>query len=221
VKDEHLKLRYKACFARIVDFKRQFMKAAMRFYDLSQIVTETERLECLSYAITCAILAPAGGQRSRMLATLYKDERSSKTLVFSILEKMYLERILRPAEVERFAKGLKPHQMALLADGSTVLDRAVVEHNLLSASKIYNNISFEELGTLLGVKPEKAENVAAKMIMEGRLKANIDQIAGLVLFESGQQSLLQWDERIAHTCNSVIDILDTVGTKYSKEYAGH
>lgn len=88
VKDETLKLRYKACFAKIVDFKRQFMKAAMRYYELSQIVVESERLEALAYAITCAILAPAGGQRSRMLATLYKDERSSKTTVFSILEKM-------------------------------------------------------------------------------------------------------------------------------------
>jgi COP9 signalosome complex subunit 4 len=218
VKDETLKLRYKACFAKIVDFKRQFMKAAMRYYELSQIVVESERLEALAYAITCAILAPAGGQRSRMLATLYKDERSSKTTVFSILEKMYLERILRPAEVERFAKELKPHQMAVLADGSTVLDRAVVEHNLLSASKIYNNISFDELGTLLGVTKQKAESVAAKMIMEGRLKASIDQIAGLVLFESGQESLVQWDERIAHTCNAVIDILEVISTKYPKEF---
>jgi len=221
VKDESLKLRYKACFARIVDFKRQFMKAAMRYYELSQIVGQDERLDALAYAITCAILAPAGAQRSRMLATLYKDERSSKLPVFSILEKMYLERILRPAEIERFAKELKPHQMALLADGSTVLERAVIEHNLLSASKIYNNISFEELGTLLSVTPQKAEAVAARMVVEGRLKGTIDQIAGLVLFEIGQETLMQWDERIAHTCNSVIDILDAIAIKYPKEFSNH
>jgi COP9 signalosome complex subunit 4 len=38
---------------------------------------------------------------------------------------------------------LKPHQMALLPDGSTVLGRAVMQHNLLSASKLYNNIRIE------------------------------------------------------------------------------
>lgn len=37
----------------------------------------------------CAILAKAGPQRSRMLAMLYKDERSSKLEIYSILEKMY------------------------------------------------------------------------------------------------------------------------------------
>lgn len=31
--------------------------------------------------------------------------------------------------------------MALLPDGTTVLAKAVMQHNLLSASKLYNNIS--------------------------------------------------------------------------------
>jgi len=39
--------------------------------------------------------------------------------------------------------------------GSTILDRAVIEHNLLSASKLYNNISFPELGALLEIPPTK------------------------------------------------------------------
>ncbi len=66
-----------------------------------------------------------------------------------------MERILRKPEVTKFSSLLKPHQMALLADGSTVLDRAVTEHNLLSASKLYNNISFAELGILLDITAEK------------------------------------------------------------------
>lgn len=38
---------------------------------------------------------------------------------------------------------LKVHQMADTSDGSKVHERAIIEHNLLSASKIYNNITFE------------------------------------------------------------------------------
>jgi len=216
VKDELLKLRYKVCFARIVDYKRQFMKAALRYYELSQIVPEEERMQALQYSIICSILAAAGPQRSRMLSTLYKDERSSKTDIYSILEKMYLERILRKPEVEKFAKELKPHQMALLQDGSTVLDRAVIEHNLLSASKLYNNISFTALGALLDISPEKAEKVASRMMVEDRLKGSIDQIEGLIIFENSQASLTQWDNRIASACNSVNNILETIGTKYSQ-----
>src|SRR5438270_849549 len=60
-------------------------------------VDESERLRCLSAAITCAVLAPAGPQRSRILATLYKDERASQYLPtdFAILEKMHFLRLLR------------------------------------------------------------------------------------------------------------------------------
>ncbi len=71
------------------------MKAALRYYELSQIVPEGQRLEALQYAIVCSILASAGPQRSRMLATLYKDERSSKTEVYGILEKMYVQLVER------------------------------------------------------------------------------------------------------------------------------
>lgn len=43
----------------------------------------------------------------------------------------------------------------LFTSGSSILDRAVIEHNLLSASKLYNNITFEELGALLEIPPAK------------------------------------------------------------------
>jgi len=55
-------------------------------------------------------------------------------------------------------------QKALLQDKSTVLDRAMIEHNLLSASKLYTNISFDELGTLLGIDPRKVGPYAEMFI---------------------------------------------------------
>ena len=73
-------------------------------------------------------------------------------------------------QVDTFAQQLRPHQCAITTDGSTVLDRAVIEHNLAAASKLYNNIYFTELGSLLGCTPEKAEGTASKMVMEDRLK---------------------------------------------------
>ena len=63
--------------------------------------------------------------------------------------------------------------------GSTILDRAVTEHNLLAASKLYNNITFSELGALLQISPAKAEKIASQMITEGRMNGYIDQV-GLV-----------------------------------------
>ncbi|KAG5543223.1 hypothetical protein RHGRI_016094 [Rhododendron griersonianum] len=79
--NEVLNWTYKVCYARILDLKRKFLEAALRYYDISQIqkrqigdeVINEEALEqALSAAVTCTILAAAGPQRSRVLATLYK-----------------------------------------------------------------------------------------------------------------------------------------------------
>jgi COP9 signalosome complex subunit 4 len=201
-----LRLRHKACYARVLDSKRKFLEAAIRYYQLSQItetetggnkVNEAELLQALTAAITCAILAPAGPQRSRFLATLYKDERCARLDVYSVLEKTFMERVLERREVESFAMKLAPHQMAKLEDGmrparsdavaarsaaansrrvspaiaplsahaltaagSTVLERAMIEHNMLSASNIYTNISFHQLGALLAIPPEQVRALA-------------------------------------------------------------
>lgn len=62
-------------------------------------VSEQELTLALEAAVTCCILAAAGPQRSRVLANLYKDERTRGLPVFFFLEKVYLERILRREEV--------------------------------------------------------------------------------------------------------------------------
>ena len=60
-----------------MDYKRKFIEAASRYNELSYktIIHEDERMTALKNAMICTILASAGQQRSRMLATLYKDER--------------------------------------------------------------------------------------------------------------------------------------------------
>lgn len=166
-------------------------------------------------AVTCAVLAPAGPNRSRILASLYRDERSADLSTYNILSKMFLDHILRPAEVKEFEQTLKPHQLAKVAISSndrlasagnddtynddnepatstrtgpsTVLDRAVMEHNLLASSKIYNNITFRGLGNLLDLTPGAAETMARKMIEQGRLRGMIDQVDKLIWFESDRE----------------------------------
>lgn len=58
-----------------------------------------------------------GQQRSRMLATLFKDERCQQLAAYGILEKMYLDRIIRGNQLQEFAAMLMPHQKATTADG--------------------------------------------------------------------------------------------------------
>ncbi|PQE11575.1 pci domain-containing protein [Rutstroemia sp. NJR-2017a WRK4] len=188
VPDRDLNLHFKLSQARIQDARRDFLAAAQGYQDISflTVIAEEERLHTLSMAIKCAVLAPAGPLRSRALGRLYKDERAAGLDEFSILEKMFLDRLLTPEEVSKFAEGLQPHQLAKMQDGKTVLQKAVVEHNLRAASRLYNNIRFEALGLLLGLDGDKAEETTARMIEQGRLLGRIDQVERVIWFEGGE-----------------------------------
>merc|ERR1712029_1335058 len=86
-KDEHPQIIYKVCQGRPLDFKRRFIEAASRYNELPHkpMIHEDERLTALKNAMICTILAAAGQQRSRMLATLYKDERCQALPAYHIL----------------------------------------------------------------------------------------------------------------------------------------
>ena len=183
--------------------------------------------------MTCAILSAAGPRRSRLLGTLYRDERSFQLPHYNILSAMFLDRIIKPHEVADFSKMLAEHQKAKLGSSSLivvedengmegegeeeeegdeemqgvveasgsgvaanrrktgpedVLDKAVMEHNLLSASMIYSNITSSGLGKLLSLTKSSAEAMARTMIIQGRLKgAFIDQVEGLITFEPNEK----------------------------------
>lgn len=232
VHDQELNLHFKLSQARINDAKREFLAASTSYHDISYspAIAEEERLHTLGMAIKCAILAPAGPTRSRVLGRLYKDDRAQDLVdEYSILEKMFLNRLLTPAEVDKFAKSLQPHQLATTADGSTVLAKAVVEHNLLGVSLLYRNIPLSNLARLLGLDSAKAEETTARMVEQGRLVGRIDQIDGLVWFEGGEASgetgsgrtegavdkeLRQWDANVQSLAEEVESISNALQQVY-------
>jgi COP9 signalosome complex subunit 4 len=207
VTDATIRLQFQLSQARINDSQRNFLDASTSYHTLSlePTIDEEERLRALSAAITTAVLAPAGPTRARQLGRLYKDERAVETSEHGILEKIFLDRLLSPSEVSAFASTLQDHQLAKTADGSTVLEKAVLEHNLVAASRLYQNIPLESLGALLGVSADRAESYAAAMIESKRLNGEIDQIAGLVHFVEGLETkdLRTWESNIKHLSEEV------------------
>lgn len=222
--DAETVLHFKLAQARIFDAKRKFMEASQKYYELSfsVLILESERISCLEAAITCGVLAPAGPARSRLLSTLYKDERSQTLATHKILEKMFLDRIIAPKEVEDFSRTIKSHQRALLADGTTVLSRAVIEHNLLSASLLYENIGIKELGELLNLEPNAAEKFARGMIESQRLQGEIDQVSGIIEFTTATKLAMEgteterWDKAIV----GLLGDIETLSTQIEKLFPG-
>eukprot|EP00566_Odontella_aurita_P011855 CAMPEP_0113579290 /NCGR_PEP_ID=MMETSP0015_2-20120614/29990_1 /TAXON_ID=2838 /ORGANISM="Odontella" /LENGTH=389 /DNA_ID=CAMNT_0000483261 /DNA_START=182 /DNA_END=1348 /DNA_ORIENTATION=+ /assembly_acc=CAM_ASM_000160 len=215
-------LRYKSTYARVLDANRKFLPAASRYHDLSQarsdMIDSDDLLNMLGRAATCAILAPSGPQRQRILGLVFKDERLSQLDSLpefethsAVLTKMYMNQVLRKDELTKFENSLAPHQKAVMGDGLTIVERAVIEHNMVAVSKLYTSIYFKELGQLLGVEAARAEKVAAKMIMDGSLLGSIDQVDGLLLCtDSTDSALLSWDESITSFCVQLNRVTDSV-----------
>lgn len=212
------RLRYRACKAQVADQQRKYEQAAALYASLSELegdVVQSELEDFLERAATCAILDRAGPQRQRLLAKIYRDPRAEKLPSFTMLEKMCRERLISRSEAEAFRAGLQEHHLAKTGDGTTVFDRAVREHNILAASRVYTNITFERLGDLLGIDAASAEVAAARMVEENRLSATIDQLNGIVDFSSGDaDELAGWDASLKDLFAAVTDAVEAVSAKH-------
>uniref|UniRef100_A0A915I7K3 COP9 signalosome complex subunit 4 helix turn helix domain-containing protein n=1 Tax=Romanomermis culicivorax TaxID=13658 RepID=A0A915I7K3_ROMCU len=180
-KAEDLQILYKAQYARVLDYRRKFIDAAQRYYELSlkPQISDAEKMAALTNALHCTVLASAGQQRSRSLAMLFKDERCQSLPAYSILEKMYLDRIIRREQLEQFESNLMEHQKAITSDGSTILERA-------------------------------AEKIASQMITEKRMVGYIDQLESFVYFAT-DEVLSCWDRQVEGFCRKVNEIVAKLG----------
>jgi len=105
---------------------------------------------------------------------------------------------------------LAPHQRAIMGDGLTIVERGVVEHNMIAVSILYRSIYVKELANILGVDERKAEKIASSMIMEGSLRGSIDQIEGLLEFHNEESDQSFWDGSITNFCIELNRVADAV-----------
>ena len=183
------------------------------------MIDADDLLHMLGRAVTCAILAPSGPQRQRVLSSIVNDPRLSlldSIPEFSthgtILKKMYTHQIIRPTELVQFEASLVDHQKAVMGDGLTIMDRAVVEHNMIAVADLYESIYLSELAWILGVTATKAESISATMIMDGSIHASIDQVDGLLLFSNEELPVETYDRLVNNFCVELNNIVTNIKT---------
>ena len=66
----------------------------------------------------------------------------------TMLTKMFLEYIVRPAELEEFEASLEQHQRATGASGDSILQRAVRDHNVGACGKVSTSVCAVSLLTV-------------------------------------------------------------------------
>ena len=106
------------------------------------------------------------------------------------------------------------HMNVTGVDGYTVLNRALIEHNIMIISRIYMNITFNELGSFLGIRPEQAEEIVAKMVAEKRIVAVLDQANELVEFEEEGKQQQTYNDQIKVACENVDRLMQDIIKEY-------
>lgn len=181
--DEDLHLDFKVGYACVLDFQHRFIDAAQHFNDLAgENISDEYRYAALRRAVTCTLLSSPGKQRSRLLARFYNDERTHSMELSNIIEKMYHDLHVQRSELKAFEMSLMPHQKMILAHGCTILELVLVQHNLIAASKVHQNITFLELSEILEIDPVRLERIADEMISENILNGIINRSASLINF---------------------------------------
>mmetsp|Transcript_4672 Transcript_4672/g.13071 ORF Transcript_4672/g.13071 Transcript_4672/m.13071 type:complete len:436 (-) Transcript_4672:224-1531(-) len=206
---------YRDVWASLYAHKHEFQKASYTNLTLVQTcdagdATPKSALQYLHEAALCAALTPAGPHRLRLLRTICKDERLDSLPFSKLIQEMYKERMIGQHQKTLLRKYLGPHHLTpTRTETASPLERAVIEHNLLSARNIYNNISFEELGLLLGLSPDDAETTAAKMILENRMEGYLDQVKKILYFQEGDE-MVALSESIQACCAKVSAVVDCI-----------
>ena len=209
-------MRYRMAYAKVQDSRREFLNAAQGYYNASNMQgVDAEQVdELMDCAITCTILAPSGPRKARLIAILYNDERTKSRQFYELLQKMFVGEVIRKSHVEDFLQKLEDHQNVTMGDGYTVLEKALIEHNIVVISRIYMNIRFDELGNFLGINQEQAEDFVAKMVEQGRIHAVLDQENELVEFSEDSRQLQTFNDQIKVACEQVDSLMSDMLKKH-------
>ena len=94
------------------------------------------------------------------------------------------------------------------------LIRQLVQHNIRVIEKYYSRIGLNRMSALVGVSEERSENELCDMVINKRIKAKINRLAGQVVFSKRKQftneKLNSWNydlkvtlDKIEQTCHLI------------------
>jgi len=220
IEDEALKVPYQFMYAESLERCGRTTEAANRYMELafqppSSALSESRRNIALQNAALLALLSPASPSRSRVLSHLLNDKRFDASPLHDYTMRVVFERMIPRASLDVLLFML-PERMSC-SSGPTNSKQVMLrwrEHNLMAASRIYKNISLKSLAELLECNEEEAEELAVRLILNNQLAASVDQENGCVVFNQAQSELALWREQVAHVCQALTDLSDTIASSY-------
>lgn len=190
-----LLIRYYNLVTNIQITKRNYQEAAQSLYNLSLLsnIPENDQKESLKRSLRLALLAP---NQSLIVSRLLDDSRSTSFSAFPLLEGLKKKQIITDKQLESLWNELQTEESVQKND----LEKQIRQHNLIQISRLYSTISYGQLSKILKISETDALSMVSDQIINGQLKAVIDQPAEFVIFTVSERNR---DEDIRTYCSLV------------------
>lgn len=116
---------------------------------------------------------------------------------------------LQEDDITQQMSAFEPFQDRTLHSKNHLIEliRQLVQHNLRVIERYYSRISLERMSQLVGVSVERTENELGDMVVNGRIGAKINRLAGIVTINKRKQFT---NERLNSWNNDLKTTLDKI-----------
>lgn len=186
---------------------KKFIIAVNHYYNILSKGVEVAEKEKLNEVGTCfyfsTFFLSAGPIKDKMINFSLKNDFLviSQYLYQLLLDiskgKLILENDYK--DINKYAPELIRN---LLSTNPELTRESFLEHNVNSISNYYENISFNSLDKFLDLK--NSENQIFKLIIEGKVRAKIDQTKEIIIFI--KEETLPYNKMIQNFCSRLVCI---------------
>lgn len=167
---------------------------------------------CFVYSVI--LLSPSLGKEKMINYILITEDFNLSTYMKRLIIKVNEGKLLYRSDLDEFLELCPSIVKKMLDSDKEFLNLYLLEHNVISISEIYETISFEILLNFIDLntstldekskikKMEELEDSIFKLIVEGKIKAKIDQNLKLLIYLSEENP--KEDKGIKNFCNKLI-----------------
>lgn len=121
-----------------------------------------------------------------IVEAMYPRELEQEEMLAKFVRKFLTFELMpmNEATIQTDMSGFEPFQERTLHAKNHMIEliRQLVQHNIRVIEKYYSRISLGRMSQMVGVSEERAENELGDMVVNKRIDAKINRLAGIVVF---------------------------------------
>ena len=129
-------------------------------------------------AIANVFIAEKTPQLHQFICTLYVNDSTKKTSLYSLLTKLYSDSMVHSTDLPRVREILPERLQKKDSDNVSLIEKAVFSHNMRGIMKSFSKISMRTLCELIGVGEDEMYLLIEKIYRNGEME--VDQMTGIV-----------------------------------------